>query len=242
MRDRSERTSRVRRPSVIRSARASGRTGETDREARCRGRGQWGRGRADDPPARGAAISRSASIKFLASERSAGKTVTFRGRRPTRSSRSRRRRSRASTSCSRARRRASRGSGARSRRPPARSSSTTRAPSGWTPTSRWSSPRSIPHDIAKHQGIIANPNCSTIQMVVALKPLHDAARVRRVVVSTYQSVSGAGQKGIHELEAQTEAHVAARPPPPRPSSPTRSSATASPRSTTSCRAATPRRR
>ena len=104
-------------------------------------------------------------------------------------------------------------------------------------------PEVNPHDIAKHRGIIANPNCSTIQMVVALKPLHDAARVRRVVVSTYQSVSGAGQKGIHELEAQTEAHVrrtASRPP--RPSSPTRSSATASPRSTTSCRAATPRKR
>ncbi len=62
-------------------------------------------------------------------------------------------------------------------------------------------------DIRNHQGIIANPNCSTIQMVVALKPLHDAARVRRVVVSTYQSVSGAGMKGIHELSSQTEAHV-----------------------------------
>ena len=76
-------------------------------------------------------------------------------------------------------------------------------------------PEVNPHDIPKHRGIIANPNCSTIQMVVALKPLHDAARVRRVVVSTYQSVSGAGQKGIHELEAQTEAHVKkARPPAP----------------------------
>jgi aspartate-semialdehyde dehydrogenase len=71
------------------------------------------------------------------------------------------------------------------------------------------------HDIARHQGIIANPNCSTIQMVVALKPLHDAARVRRVVVSTYQSVSGAGQKGINELEAQIAAHVRkAHPPAP----------------------------
>jgi aspartate-semialdehyde dehydrogenase len=68
-------------------------------------------------------------------------------------------------------------------------------------------PEVNPHDISSHHGIIANPNCSTIQMVVALKPLHDAARVRRVIVSTYQSVSGAGQKGIHELEAQTEAHV-----------------------------------
>src|SRR5271165_363236 len=68
-------------------------------------------------------------------------------------------------------------------------------------------PEVNPHDIAWNKGIIANPNCSTIQMVVALKPLHDAGRVRRVVVSTYQSVSGAGMKGIHELETQTEAVV-----------------------------------
>jgi aspartate-semialdehyde dehydrogenase len=74
-------------------------------------------------------------------------------------------------------------------------------------------PEVNPHDIAKHRGIIANPNCSTIQMVVALKPLHDVARVRRVVVSTYQSVSGAGLKGIHELNAQTQAHVAQTEPP-----------------------------
>ena len=71
-------------------------------------------------------------------------------------------------------------------------------------------PEVNPHDVARHKGIIANPNCSTIQMVVALKPLHDAFRVRRVVVSTYQSVSGAGQKGMHELQSQTEAHVAGR--------------------------------
>ena len=68
-------------------------------------------------------------------------------------------------------------------------------------------PEVNPHDIAWNKGIIANPNCSTIQMVVALKPLHDAGRVLRVVVSTYQSVSGAGMKGIHELETQTEAVV-----------------------------------
>ena len=74
-------------------------------------------------------------------------------------------------------------------------------------------PEVNPQDIAKHRGIIANPNCSTIQMVVALKPLHDAARIRRVIVSTYQSVSGAGQKGIHELAAQTEAHVRNTHPP-----------------------------
>src|SRR6266571_6663190 len=50
--------------------------------------------------------------------------------------------------------------------------------------------------------IIANPNCSTIQLVLVLKPLHDAAGLERVVVSTYQSVSGAGQKGIDELQEQ----------------------------------------
>ena len=54
----------------------------------------------------------------------------------------------------------------------------------------------------KTRGIIANPNCSTIQMVVALKPLHDAARIKRVVVSTYQSVSGAGRRGMEELSQQ----------------------------------------
>ncbi|NLW33983.1 MAG: aspartate-semialdehyde dehydrogenase [Syntrophorhabdus aromaticivorans] len=54
----------------------------------------------------------------------------------------------------------------------------------------------------KNKGIIANPNCSTIQMVVVLKPLHDAARIKRVVVSTYQAVSGTGKKAIYELEQQ----------------------------------------
>jgi aspartate-semialdehyde dehydrogenase len=56
----------------------------------------------------------------------------------------------------------------------------------------------------KKKMIIANPNCSTAQMVVALKPLHDRARIKRVVVSTYQSVSGAGKEGIDELWDQTK--------------------------------------
>ncbi len=77
-------------------------------------------------------------------------------------------------------------------------------------------PEVNPEEVARHRGIIANPNCSTIQMVVALKPLHDAARVRRVVVSTYQSVSGAGQKGLRELREQIEAGVAGLDA-PRPS-------------------------
>jgi aspartate-semialdehyde dehydrogenase len=74
-------------------------------------------------------------------------------------------------------------------------------------------PEVNPHHVARHRGIIANPNCSTIQMVVALKPIHDAARIRRVVVSTYQSVSGAGQKGMSELQAQVEASVHGRAAP-----------------------------
>jgi aspartate-semialdehyde dehydrogenase len=56
----------------------------------------------------------------------------------------------------------------------------------------------------KKKGIIANPNCSTAQMVVVLKPLHDRAKIKRVVVSTYQSVSGAGKEGMDELERQTK--------------------------------------
>jgi aspartate-semialdehyde dehydrogenase len=55
--------------------------------------------------------------------------------------------------------------------------------------------------VRTHQGIIASPNCSTTQMVVAMKPLHEAARIRRVVVSTYQAASGAGLAGARELEA-----------------------------------------
>jgi aspartate-semialdehyde dehydrogenase len=82
-------------------------------------------------------------------------------------------------------------------------------------TSRWRMepdvplvvPEVNPGAIAQYEkrGIIANPNCSTIQMVVALKPLHDIARIKRVVVSTYQSVSGAGRAAMDELFGQTRA-------------------------------------
>jgi aspartate-semialdehyde dehydrogenase len=60
--------------------------------------------------------------------------------------------------------------------------------------------------------IIANPNCSTIQMVVVLKPIHDEFRIKRVVVSTYQSVSGSGQKAIEELKSQTHAFLEGKEP------------------------------
>lgn len=64
-------------------------------------------------------------------------------------------------------------------------------------------PEVNPNDIQKHKGIIANPNCSTIQMVVALKPIHDRARIKRIVVSTYQSVSGTGKEAMDELLDQS---------------------------------------
>ncbi len=65
-------------------------------------------------------------------------------------------------------------------------------------------PEVNPHDLEWHKGIIANPNCSTIQMVVALKPIHDAAKIKRVVVTTFQSVSGTGMKAMDELLHQTQ--------------------------------------
>src|SRR5439155_21200945 len=66
-------------------------------------------------------------------------------------------------------------------------------------------PEVNPEAIAQYRkrNIIANPNCSTIQMVVALKPLHDLARIKRIVVATYQSVSGAGRAAMDELFSQT---------------------------------------
>ncbi len=65
-------------------------------------------------------------------------------------------------------------------------------------------------DVRQHQGIIANPNCSTIIMVVAVNPIHQAAGVKRIVVSTYQAVSGAGILGIEELTRQTRAALEGR--------------------------------
>ncbi len=74
-------------------------------------------------------------------------------------------------------------------------------------------PEVNPHAVAgyKKKGIIANPNCSTIQMVVALFPLHQEAVIERIVVSTYQAVSGTGKKAIDELEAQVKAISENRP-------------------------------
>jgi aspartate-semialdehyde dehydrogenase len=73
-------------------------------------------------------------------------------------------------------------------------------------------PEVNPNDVDWHKGIIANPNCSTIQMVVVLKPLHDAVPITRVIVSTYQAVSGTGAKAINELMQQTGNLLAGREP------------------------------
>jgi len=72
-------------------------------------------------------------------------------------------------------------------------------------------PEVNPQAAFEHRGIIASPNCSTTQLVVALKPLHDAARVRRVIVSTYQAASGAGLAGCRDLDAGTRAKLAGEP-------------------------------
>jgi|TARA_B110000444_G_scaffold219136_1_gene219100 aspartate-semialdehyde dehydrogenase len=64
-----------------------------------------------------------------------------------------------------------------------------------------------PEALRKHKNIIANPNCSTMQMVLALKPLHDAYNIKRVIVSTYQAVSGAGKASMDELFSQTKEYL-----------------------------------
>jgi aspartate-semialdehyde dehydrogenase len=72
-------------------------------------------------------------------------------------------------------------------------------------------PEVNPEQIHKHNGLIANPNCSTIIMNVPVWPLHKANRVKRIIVSTYQAVSGAGAWGLHELERRSR-----RTPPAKP--------------------------
>ena len=70
-----------------------------------------------------------------------------------------------------------------------------------------------PHTLEDHKGLIANPNCSTMQLMVALKPIHEEAGIERLIVSTYQSVSGTGVRAVEELEAQTRAALDGRPLP-----------------------------
>jgi aspartate-semialdehyde dehydrogenase len=89
-------------------------------------------------------------------------------------------------------------------------------------SSRWRRDPEVPLVVAEvnpdalegHKGLIANPNCSTMQLMVALKPIHDAAGIERLIVSTYQSVSGTGVKAVRELEDQTHAVLHGMDPPP----------------------------
>ncbi len=85
-----------------------------------------------------------------------------------------------------------------------------------------------PNALAGHHGIIANPNCSTMQMVVVLKPLHDAAGIERLVISTYQAVSGTGKRAVDELLDQSHALLHERDISPLTPTPTRSRSTLSP--------------
>jgi aspartate-semialdehyde dehydrogenase len=88
-------------------------------------------------------------------------------------------------------------------------------------SSRWRRDPAVPLVVAEvnpdalegHKGLIANPNCSTMQLMVALKPIHDAAGIERLIVSTYQSVSGTGAKAVRELEDQTHAVLHGMEPP-----------------------------
>jgi aspartate-semialdehyde dehydrogenase len=74
-------------------------------------------------------------------------------------------------------------------------------------------PEVNPHALKKHKGLISNPNCSTIQMVVALKPIRDAVGIKRIIVTTFQAVSGTGQRAIIELEQQVRAWAKGEPMP-----------------------------
>jgi aspartate-semialdehyde dehydrogenase len=145
------------------------------------------------------------SLKFLASERSAGKTITFKGK---------------SYTVEPIRPEAFAGVDIVLSSTPAgisRETSPMAAKAGAIVvdnSSAWRMDPDVPlvvpevnADALRHipKGIVANPNCSTIQMVVALKPLHDLARIKRVVVSTYQASSGKGAKGLFELDAQVSA-------------------------------------
>ena len=103
-------------------------------------------------------------------------------------------------------------------------------------------PEVNPEQIHKHIGLIANPNCSTIIMNVPVWPLHKVNRVKRIIVSTYQAVSGAGAWGLYELEQQIKAYAAGRADREGKVSRTRSSTISSATTPRSRRTATTRKR
>ena len=189
---------------LARAAEPGNSEGHVEREVLRRGRrrrDRRGRSRdAADP--RAAEVSRCRSSSRSRASAAPGKKLPWNGRRGhdrgARTEVVRRRRHRALQR----RRERRRASTVRSPRRPARSSSTTRARGAWTPRCPLVVPE-VNMAAAKNRpkGIIANPNCSTIQMVVALKPLHDAARIKHIIVSTYQATSGKGHAAVEELLA-----------------------------------------
>ena len=149
-------------------------------------------------------------LRLLASERSAGRTLV--DRRPDARDPARRPRTRSKASTSRSSRRAP-ARRARSRRAAARGATVIDNSSAWRDGARHPAGRHQvnPDDLEGHEGIIANPNCSTMQLVPVLMALRDTVGLERVVVDTYQSVSGTGAEALAELEAQIRAHVAGEP-------------------------------
>ena len=150
-----------------------------------------------------------AELRPLAS-RADGRTVDFGGRSWPVGESPRRRPSRASTSPS------SRPAAAPPRSSPPRPRSAVRS---WSTTpAQWRMEPGVPagrgrvndEDAAEHEGIIANPNCSTMQLMPLFKALRDSVGMERVIVDTYQAVSGSGNKAVVELEDQVRAHVAGR--------------------------------
>ena len=101
------------------------------------------------------------------------------------------------------RRRRARGRTRPRRSRPARSSSTTRPRSGWTTDVPLVVADVNPHALAHHRGVVANPNCSTMQLMPVLRPIRDAVGLEHVTIATYQAVSGTGQHAIDGLRAET---------------------------------------
>lgn len=153
------------------------------------------------------------SVKFLASERSAGQTITFKGAQHTVQALNENAFDNVDIVLS-----STPGSISKHYSPIAAKSGAVVVDnsSAWRmdPEVPLVVPEVNPEAIAQNKGIIANPNCSTIQMVVALKPLHDLGRIKRVVVNTYQASSGKGAKGLQELDSQIAAAGRGEPLPP----------------------------
>ena len=183
-----------------------------------------------------------ADLRLLASERSAGRRLAVGGREQAGRGSQRPTRSTGSTSrCSRPGAGRLEDARARSRRARGRGHRQLVASGGWSPAVPLVVSQVNPDDAALHEGIIANPNCSTMQLVPVLMALRDAVGLERVIVDTYQSGRGTGDKAVAELEDQIRAHADGRAEGRARCIRTRSPSTRCPRSTSSSTTATRRR-